>query len=142
MSVCKNCGADAGILATCPDCSVEMSTESPHEPEIPDPSPTDTQKSVKDHPLSARIIGGFLRFSGMILIIGAVMFWLIGAQIGHPLPGLPIGMALVGAVLHFGGRKLTPGKVGASASGAVLAAVVAVFVLWVFGQFWKIITGT
>jgi hypothetical protein len=119
-----------------------MSTESPHEAETPDPSSTDTQKSVKDYPLSARIIGGFLRFFGMILIIGAVMFWLIGAQIGHPFPGLPIVMALIGAVMHFGGRKVTPGMAGASASGAILAAVVAIFVLWVFGQFWKIITGT
>ena len=32
-------------------------------------------------------------------------------------------MALVGAGMHFAGRKITPGKAGASAGGAVGSAV-------------------
>ena len=63
--------------------------ETPHDPEAPDSSSTDAQTDAKDYPLSARILGGFLRFFGMLLIVGAAIFWLIGAGIGHPLPSLP-----------------------------------------------------
>jgi len=97
--------------------------ETPHDPEAPDSSSTDAQTDAKDYPLSARILGGFLRFFGMFLIVGAAIFWLIGAGIGHPLPSLPVMMALVGAGMHFAGRKITPGKAGASAGGAVGGAV-------------------
>jgi hypothetical protein len=65
------------------------------------------------------ILGGLLRFLGMAVIIGsAALFLIAGANDGGP-----IILALVGAGLHFAGRKLAPGAHWASAAGGAVAGI-------------------
>ena len=80
-----------------------------------------------------RILGALLRFLGMAVIIGsAILFFLTGVNDGGPLI-----FALVGAGLHFAGRKLAPDAHWASATGGAVAGVgsIALIVAVILGLF-------
>ena len=87
--------------------------------------------------LTGRIISGrILRFVGMFIVIAVAVFTVtvtadskILASIGTELFGRqPIGplilTGLVGAAMHFAGRKLAPGVSGASKRGGIVALIV------------------
>ncbi len=83
-----------------------------------------------------RILGALLRFLGMAVIIGsATLFFLTGVNDGGPLI-----FALVGAGLHFAGRKLAPDAHWASATGGAVAGVgsIALIVAVILGLFFII----
>lgn len=83
--------------------------------------------------------GRLLRFAGMGLIVAAIIF----SMIAWEEPGLLIGclvIGLVGAAMHYKGRKLAPGKHGASILGGILggvtsSAVLIILMLMVFAMF-------
>jgi hypothetical protein len=100
-------------------------SESQHDPEDPKSSSTDAQSGVKEYPAYVRFFGFVLRFFGIFLLVLAVIFWLIGEMIGHPLPSLPVVVALVGGAMYLAGRRFAPWKptatTGVSVDGAVAA---------------------
>ena len=79
-----------------------------------------------------RILGALLRFLGMaVIIVSAFLIFLSQGTDGGPLI-----LALVGAGMHFAGRKLASGAHGASATGGVVgvvcATVIGALLLWLF----------
>ena len=83
-----------------------------------------------------RILGALFRFLGMTVIIGsAILIILTGVNDGGPLI-----FALVGAGLHFAGRKLAPDAHWASATGGAVAGVgsIALIVAVILGLFFII----
>ncbi len=74
-----------------------------------------------------RILGALFRFLGMTVIIGsAILIILTGVNDGGPLI-----FALVGAGLHFAGRKLAPDAHWASATGGAVAGIGAIALILV-----------
>jgi hypothetical protein len=67
--------------------------------------------------------GRFLRFAGTAIIITAIVF----STIAWEEPGVLIGclvIGLAGGAMHYKGRKLAPGKYGASILGGILGGVI------------------
>ena len=98
-----------------------------------------------------RILGVLLRFLGMaVIIVSAFLIFLSQGTDGGPLI-----LALVGAGMHFAGRKLAPGTHAASVTGGVagvgsIALIVAVILGFLFiishpadvlGWVWAFLTG-
>lgn len=87
--------------------------------------------------------GRFLRFTGMGIIVGVILFALFISSTGGLEPGLFIGLlaiGLAGAAMHYKGRKLAPGKHGASILGGILggvtsSAVLIILMLMIFAMF-------
>ena len=83
--------------------------------------------------------GRFLRFAGMGIIAASILFSVIFWEE----PGLLIGclvIGLAGGAMHYKGRKLAPGKYGASILGGILGGVISsaalmILMLMVFAMF-------
>jgi hypothetical protein len=75
-----------------------------------------------------RILGALSRFLGMSIMIGSAFLILInGADDAGPL----ILALVVGAGLHYAGRKLAPGAHWASATGGAVAGIGAIALILV-----------
>ncbi len=137
MSTCIKCGQDAGFFKVqCSDCfnaAQEDNDPAPRyaqqdddeqrpraevPPQVPNQSDDDPQVTQDEPSLGGR----FLRFAGMAIIVAAillaVLFW---EETGLLIGLLAIGLA--GAAMHYKGRKLAPGKHGASILGGILGGV-------------------
>ena len=92
-----------------------------------------TKIGETDEPQGATSFRGrFLRFAGMTIIVGAALFTLVfWGAIGPGLFILLLATGFAGAAMHYKGRKLAPGKHGASILGGILAGSVgsAAFIL-------------
>ena len=95
-----------------------MSTDSPKIPSEPDDEPQVTQDDT-------HFGGRILRFVGMLVIIGTIMYagFIKGWRISGGELGVLLAFGLAGAAMHFAGRKLTPGKHGASIRGGLFAVI-------------------
>jgi len=95
-----------------------MPTNSPQIPNEPDDDPQVTQDGT-------HFGGRFLRFAGMLVIVGVIMY--AGVFEDWRLSGGELGVLLViglaGVATHFAGRKLAPGEHGASIKGGLLAVI-------------------
>ena len=151
MSTCIKCGQDAGFFKVqCRDCfnaAQEDNDPAPVDAQQSDdkqrpqaessshaPNESDDSPQVTDNDTSFG--GRFLRLAGMAIIVGVVLTVLV---FGEELePGLFIGLLAIGsagAAMHYKGRKLAPGKHGASILGGILgggAIVSAVFIIAAF----------
>ena len=137
MSTCIKCGQDAGFFKVqCSDCfnaAQEDNDPAPAKAQRGDDAqrpkaeyPPQDPKESDDDPQVAQAkpsFGGrFLRFAGMATIVAAI---LLAVLFGEE-PGLLIGLlavGLAGAAMHYQGRKLAPGKHGASILGGILGGV-------------------
>ena len=90
---------------------------------IGDSTRTDDPQIMQD----ATSFGGrFLRFAGMAIIVAAILVALFFMSIEDFEPGLFFGLlaiGLAGAAMHYKGRRLAPGKYGASILGGILGGV-------------------
>ena len=66
--------------------------------------------------------GQLLRFAGMTIIVAVILLALFFLQEPAVLIGLLV-VGSVGAAMHYKGRKLAPGKPGASILGGILGGV-------------------
>lgn len=137
MSTCIKCGQDAGLFKVqCSDCFNAAQENN-------DPAPTDAQqRDDVQRPLaevSPRVSyesgddsqvtqdttsfgGQFLRFAGMTIIVAVILL----AVVFGKEPVVFIGLLVIGsagAAMHYKGRKLAPGKSGASILGGILGGV-------------------
>jgi hypothetical protein len=137
MATCIKCGQDAGFFKVqCSDCFNAaqeddnpapmdaqqdddrlrpQAEDSPEVPYEPDDDPQVTQGSTS-------FAGRFLRFAGMIIIVAVILFAVVFWQEPVAFFGLLV-IGLVGAAMHYKGRKLAPGKPGASILGGILGGV-------------------
>ena len=125
--------------------TIESDTREPEEPNgVGSSGDSDNGDCAKtDDPQTtqvARSFGGqFLRFAGMGIIAAAILFSVIFWQD----PGLLVGCLVLGSaggVMHYKGRKLAPGKHGASILGGILGgitsfAALVILVLMLFAMF-------
>ena len=95
-----------------------MPAESPQIPNEPDDEPRVTQNDT-------HFGGRFLRFIGMLLIVGVIMFagFLNHWRVSGSEFGVLLVIGLAGAAAHFTGRKLAPGKHWASIRGGLFAVI-------------------
>lgn len=106
----------AGVDATAADSLTYVSEE---------PQASDT---------ATRVIGWLLRFGGMFVLVPAVGFTLVMMVFDSNDVGVPVLLAALGAAMHYAGRKMAPGKKGASASGVIAGLIgVVVVILFIVG---------
>ncbi len=125
--------------------AIESDTREPEEPKGVGSSGDsgDGDFAKTDAPQTKQVAPSFggriLRFAGMGIIITAILF----SMFAWEEPGLLIGclvIGLVGGAMHYKGRKLAPGKYGASILGGILggaigSAVIIILMLAVFAMF-------
>ena len=109
--------------------TLESDTREPEEPNgVGSSGDSDDGYCAKtDDPQTTQVAPSFggrvLRFAGMGIIATAVLF----SAIAWEEPGVLIGclvIGLAGGAMHYKGRKLAPGKYGASILGGILGGVI------------------
>jgi hypothetical protein len=159
MSTCITCGQDAGIFKVqcraCFDAAQEDIDPAPkgaqqsHEirrqqaeipPEVSNESEDNPQVTANSRSLGGR----FLRLSGMAVIVAVTLAILFSWEALEP--GIFIGLlaiGLAGAAMHYKGRKLAPGKHGASILGGILGggAIVSAVVIIAAFFFFALVEG-